>query len=81
MADTLPLLLSGGHREWAQEEGDVAWSLRTLASAIFSQAMEVETVTSHSYLNDTAGSQAAEVHTLVSGNSSEKIVPPLHTLT
>lgn len=58
----------------------MAWPLRGLVSAILNQVMEAETVTSNSYLNGAAGSQAAEVHAPVTSNSSEKsILPTTHT--
>lgn len=58
----------------------MAWPLRGLTSAILNQVMKAETVTSNSFLNGAARSQAAEVHAPVSSNSSEKsILPTTHT--
>lgn len=56
------------------------WPSGGLISAALNQVMEAETVTSNSFPNGAAGSQAAEAHAPASSNSSEKsILPTMHT--
>lgn len=68
------------------DNGSQGWGLRDLimertSPTIFSQVKKAEPVTSDSYLNDTAGSQGAEVQATVSCSSQRKAFSPLHILT
>lgn len=56
--------------------GNGTYSSKGPVSTIFSEVKKAEPVTSDSYLNDTAGSQAAEVHATVSCSSSEESIFP-----